>query len=70
MAYRTAKLFKPRIYLVDREANSVGHMRTWSKQRYHFLICAKNVPSVQYGDKFQQLYKVAEQLRLYDLRSQ
>lgn len=51
---------KPCVYRVDREADSVGHMRKWSDPGHHFLIRAKNVPSVQYKEKSQPLCKVAE----------
>ncbi len=53
---------KPCVDWVDREGDSVGHMRQWSSEGYHFLNRAKNAPRVQYEGKSQQLCKEAEPL--------
>lgn len=37
---------KPLVHIVDREADSAGHWRTWSAQGSRFLVRAKNAPAV------------------------
>ncbi len=37
---------KPPVHIVDREADSVAHWRTWSAQGSRFLVRAKDVPRV------------------------
>jgi len=37
---------KPLVHIVDREADSVAHWRTWSAQGSRFLVRAKDAPKV------------------------
>jgi hypothetical protein len=68
-------LGKPLVHIVDREADSVGHLRHWSAQQWRWLIRAKAGARVHYGGQSQSLAQVGEGLsyalaRTFDYQGQ
>lgn len=55
-------LGKPLVHLIDREADSVGHLRQWSAAGWYWLIRAKAGSRVRSGEKDQRLEDVAASL--------
>jgi hypothetical protein len=53
---------KPLVHIVDREGDSVGHLRAWAKRGYCFLVRADNAPRVCFEGHQIGLEAVAEQL--------
>ena len=53
---------KPAVHIVDREADSVGHWRTWSAQGSLFLVRAKDAPRVCFKGAQVKPIDLAEQL--------
>jgi hypothetical protein len=62
-------LGKPMVHIVDREADSVGHLRHWSAQQYGWLIRAKAGARVHHGDENQTLEQVGAGLPYTHARS-
>ena len=59
----TLNLGKPVVFIVDREADSVGHYRQWSASGRHFLVRANDAGGVLYEGRPQPLSQVADTLR-------
>jgi hypothetical protein len=59
----TAALAKPPVFIIDREADSVGHFRQWAQGGHLFVVRANDTPLVQYGDRATPLSEVADSLR-------
>lgn len=55
-------LGKPLVHIVDREADSVGHLRHWSAQQWRWLIRAKAGARVHHGGQNRTLSQVGEGL--------
>ena len=64
MAYVTGlQLGKPPVFIVDREADSVGHYRAWSKAKYRFLVRANDNRFVRHAGRECRLHEVGDSLR-------
>lgn len=50
------------VHLVDREADSVAHLRQWSRQGQHWLVRVKGGSSVRYEKASMSIKTVAERL--------
>jgi hypothetical protein len=59
---------KPLVHIVDREADSVAHLRQWSAAQQRWLIRAKDSRLVEHGGKQQSLKVIAEQLQFEFVR--
>jgi len=53
---------KPLVHLIDREGDSVGHIRRWEEAGSHWLIRVKDNPKVDYADKAMACKAVAHEL--------
>ena len=53
---------KPLVHIIDREGDSVGHMRQWQKADSHWLVRAKDNPRVEYKGKTVACKQVAQHL--------
>jgi hypothetical protein len=56
------KLPKTLVHIIDREADSVGHMRQWSAGGSQWLVRGRNKLKVRFGQLDMPIAKVAEQL--------
>ena len=56
-------LGKPAVFIIDREADSVGHYRQWSAGGRRFLVRADDQGRVLYQGRHQPLSQVADALR-------
>jgi hypothetical protein len=54
---------KPAVFIIDAEADSVGHYRHWNLAGHQYLICADPQPHVLHNLKKTPLGKVADSLR-------
>jgi len=64
MAYvESLDLGKPAVFIIDREADSVGHYRQWSADGRRFLVRANDPGRVRYEGRQQPLSQVADTLR-------
>jgi hypothetical protein len=59
---------KPLVHLVDREGDSVGHIRRWEKAKSHWLVRAKDNPKVGYQGKPMACKAVAQALAFIKAR--
>jgi hypothetical protein len=57
-------LGRPVVHIIDREADSVAHLRQWDTQEKNFLVRARAAPRVWYGGREQRLGDVAGQVLL------
>ena len=53
---------KPLVHLIDREGDSVGHMRCWETAGSRWLVRVKDNPKVDYEDKPMACKAVAQEL--------
>ena len=53
---------KPLVHLIDREGDSVGHIRRWETTGSHWLVRVKDNPKVDYEDKPMACKAVAQEL--------
>lgn len=53
---------KPLIHIIDREADSVRHIRRWQGAGWHWLVRAKDNPTVVYEGQSMGCKQVAQQL--------
>lgn len=53
---------KPLVHLIDREADSVGHIRRWEAANSHWLVRVKDNPKVDYQCKPMACKAVAQEL--------
>lgn len=56
------QLDKPLVHIVDREADSVAHLRAWSQSAWLWLVRVKEGSYVSYGGRRRQLHEVAAEL--------
>jgi hypothetical protein len=54
---------KPRVHVIDAEADSVGHFRHWQRMGYTFLVRADGVNRVQHEGQRRTLAEVGQELR-------
>jgi hypothetical protein len=54
---------KPPVFIIDREADSVGHFRDWDFQGHRFVVRADDQPQVLYNLKNMALGEVADSLK-------
>lgn len=57
------ELIKPLVFIIDAEADSVGHYRQWDRQGRRFLVRANAARKVLYHLQEMSLGKVADQLQ-------
>ena len=62
------KFAKTLVHIIDREADSVDHLRQWSRQGSYWLVRAKAGSRVRYGDGEISLSAVAENLFFQETR--
>jgi hypothetical protein len=53
---------KPLVHLIDREGDSIGHIRRWQAAGSHWLVRVKDNPKVDYGDTPMACKAVAQAL--------
>lgn len=53
---------KPLVHIIDREVDSVGHMRQWEANNYWWLTRSKKTPSVEFQGQSMPCTQVAEAL--------
>jgi hypothetical protein len=61
-------LSKPLVHIVDREADSIAHLRAWDEAQQRFVIRAKEGRIVQYAGQALSLRAVAERLNFQHAR--
>lgn len=54
---------KPRVHIIDAEADSVGHFRHWRRAGYTFLVRADGVNRVRHAGRLLSLQQVRQRLR-------
>lgn len=62
------KFSKPLVHIIDREGDSIGHIRQWETSGYWWLIRAKDNPKVDYQGQPMNCKAVAEQLKFTKTR--
>lgn len=62
------RLAKRLVHIVDREADSVAHLRQWSQQGHYWLVRAKAGSKVRSGQADQSLEALAQQLSFRQTR--
>jgi hypothetical protein len=58
----------PLVHIIDREADSVGHMRQWEANKYWWLTRSKKTPSVEFQGQSMPCAQVAEALHFENVR--
>lgn len=59
---------KPLVHVIDREADSVAHLRRWNREKWHWLVRAKANHRVRLGGEERKLHDVASALTLTPVR--
>jgi hypothetical protein len=59
---------KPLVHLIDREGDSIGHIRRWEQAGYHGLVRAKDNPTVDYQGQAMACKAVAQTLDYQKVR--
>lgn len=59
---------RPLVHIIDREADSVAHMRQWEANQYHWLIRAKKTSRVEFQGQSIACGQVAEALSFKKIR--
>jgi hypothetical protein len=59
----TAALARPPVFIIDREADSIGHFRQWAQAGHRFVVRANDAPLVEYGGTAMPLGKAGDSLR-------
>lgn len=59
----TAAWARPPVFIIDREADSVGHFRQWNQAGHLFVVRANDAPMVQHGQMTISLGEVGDSLR-------
>ena len=59
----TGPAMRPTVFIIDRQADSVGHLRNWDQGQYHYLVRADEEPNVIHNLKKMPLAKVADSLK-------
>jgi len=52
----------PLVHLIDRESDSVSHLRDWDKRQWRFVVRGKAVPSVEWEGRRLRLGEIAAHL--------
>lgn len=60
---------KPLVHIVDREADSVAHMRGWSEAGYAWLVRVKSGSRARFGDGEMRLDEVGKALTYTEVRA-
>ena len=63
----TAPAPKPAVFIIDREADSVGHFRDWNLGGHHYLVRADDQPRVLHDLKAMALGEVADAMKAADV---
>lgn len=58
----TLNFDKPLVHIIDREGDSVGHMRQWEAMGSHWLVRVKDNPRIDYDGKTMPCKQVAQAL--------
>lgn len=59
---------KPLVHVIDREGDSIGHIRGWEQAGYHWLVRAKDNPRVDYQGQAMTCQAVAQTLDYQKIR--
>lgn len=59
---------KPLVHLIDREGDSIGHIRLWEAAGSHWLVRVKDNPKVNYEGKPMSCKAVAQELAFIETR--
>jgi hypothetical protein len=59
---------KPLVHIIDREADSVGHLRQWEANNCLWLTRSKKTPSIEFQDQSMPCAQVAEALHFEKVR--
>ncbi|MGZ5054148.1 MAG: transposase [Methylobacter sp.] len=59
---------KPLVHLIDREGDSISHIRLWEATGSHWLVRVKDNPKVDYKDKAMACKAVAQELAFIKTR--
>jgi hypothetical protein len=59
----TGPATRPMVFIIDRQADSVGHFRDWSHGHHHYIVRADEEPHVLHNLKTMPLAKVADSLK-------
>jgi hypothetical protein len=59
----TGPATRPMVFIIDRQADSVGHFRNWDHGHHHYLVRADEEPNVLHNLKKMPLAKVADLLK-------
>jgi hypothetical protein len=62
------QLGRPSVVIIDREGDSIQHLRQWSTLDKSFVVRAKDAPRVVYDGRVQPLKEVAKQVPLTQAR--
>lgn len=53
---------KPLVHIIDREADSIAHIREWEANQYHWLTRARKTPTVEFKGQSMPCAQVANAL--------
>lgn len=59
---------KPLVHIIDREGDSVGHIRQWQAAGYLWLVRVNDNPTVEYAGESMACKRVADQLTFIESR--
>ena len=59
---------KPLVHMIDREADSVGHIRQWQSAGYYWLIRVNDNPTVEYAGHPMACQQIADHLTFTESR--
>ena len=59
---------KPLVHIIDREADSIGHIRQWEKKGYQWLTRSKKTPHVEFQGDSMACSRVADALHYEKVR--
>lgn len=62
------KFAKPLVHIVDREADSVAHMRRWQSEGWHWLLRVKAGSTASYEGQSQALSKIGSAITYREIR--
>jgi hypothetical protein len=66
---KSLQLGLPTVYIIDREADSVGHYRQWSMAGHEFIVRANDARYVLHQGREQKLIDIARQTKLVRTRT-
>jgi len=53
---------KPWVHIIDREADSIGHIRQWEEEKMNWLIRSHKTSGIEYQGESMQCSKIVEYL--------